>query len=44
MVWISDAFMTGGLIFLGFALQDLMPWVGTAFAWGIYVVGAVLSK
>jgi hypothetical protein len=42
MIWISDAFMIGGLIFLGFALQDLLPWIATAFAWAIYVFGAVL--
>lgn len=33
--------MIGGLIFLGFALQDLLPWIATAFAWAIYVFGAV---
>jgi len=41
MIWISDAFMIGGLVFLGFALQDLLPWIATAFAWAIYVFGAV---
>jgi len=41
MIWISDAFMIGGLIFLGFALQELLPWIATAFAWAIYVFGAV---
>jgi hypothetical protein len=41
MIWISDAAMIGGLIFLGFALEDLIPWIGTAFAWAIYVFGAV---
>jgi hypothetical protein len=33
--------MIGGLVFLGFALQDLIPWIGTAFAWAIYVFGTV---
>jgi hypothetical protein len=41
MIWISSASMIGGLVFLGFALQDLLPWIATAFAWGIYVFGAV---
>jgi len=41
MIWIADSFMIGGLIFLGFSLQDLLPWIATAFAWGIYVFGAV---
>jgi hypothetical protein len=40
-IWIADACMIGGLIFLGFALQDLLPWIATAFAWAIYVFGAV---
>ena len=26
---------------MGFALQDLLPWIATAFAWAIYVFGAV---
>ena len=41
MIWIADAFMIGGLVFLGFALQDLLPWIATAFAWAIYGFGAV---
>jgi len=44
MIWISDAFMIGGLIFLGFALEDLLPWIATAFAWAIYVFGAVTPR
>jgi len=43
MIWISDACMIGGLIFLGFALQDLLPWIATAFAWAIYVFGALTA-
>ena len=43
MIWISDAFMIGGLIFLGFALEDLLPWIATAFAWAIYVFGALTA-
>lgn len=35
--------MIGGLIFLGFALEDLIPWIGTAFAWAIYVFGALTA-
>ena len=41
MIWISDAFMIGGLVFLGVSLQDLLPWIATAFAWSIYVFGTV---
>lgn len=43
MIWISSTCMIGGLILLGFALEDLLPWIVTAVAWGIYVFGAVLS-
>jgi hypothetical protein len=41
MIWIASAFMIGGLVFLGFALQDLLPWIAAAFAWAIYGFGAV---
>jgi hypothetical protein len=43
MIWIADACMIGGLIFLGVALEDLIPWIGTAFAWAIYVFGALTA-
>ena len=43
MIWISDACMVGGLVFLGFALQDLIPWIGTAIAWAIYVFGTLTA-
>ena len=35
--------MIGGLVFLGFALQDLIPWIGTAIAWAIYVFGTLTA-
>jgi hypothetical protein len=35
--------MIGGLIFLGFALQGLISWIGTAVAWAIYVFGALTA-
>ena len=43
MIWISEAFMIAGLTFFGFCLQDLLPWISTAFAWAIYVFRAVNS-
>ena len=41
MIYIASSSMIGGLIFLGFSLQELLPWIATAFGWGIYVFGSV---
>jgi len=35
--------MVGGLVFLGFALHDLIPWIRTAIAWAIYVFGTLTA-
>src|SRR5271170_6829023 len=43
MAWISTAFMTGGLIFIGFVFENLMGFYIIEVAWGIYLFGMITS-
>ena len=42
-MWLSTPFLIAGLIGLGFCLQDAYHYMLTAFFWGLYVFGIMIS-
>jgi len=43
VIWFSTPFMVAGLVLMGFALERGYHFMITAFAWGLYVFGIMVT-